>query len=98
MLGQEKAPPFESNFLGTPTPNPTFSNFTIQIGTGNPQLSRLVLLNSLGYEVMDLTKELRLIQGIGTVEIQTRDLLPDVYQICLSAENFKEHRKLIILK
>lgn len=98
VAGELDNPSLMDNFLGNPNPNPTFSNFSIRVGTKNSDQSKLVLLNSMGYEIMDLTRELRRLQGFGTLEIQTNDLLPGVYQIGLIEEDFRQFRKLIVLK
>ena len=95
---QIEIPSVENIFFGHPTPNPTSYDFSIQVYLKDSDRFRLVLLNFLGNEVMDLTRELRLINGFGNIDFHKNDLIPGVYQIGLISENFRQFRKLIILK
>jgi hypothetical protein len=92
-------PPIISNSkLGYPIPNPTSGECSLSFDLAEAGGYRMVITNILGEEVKHLENRNFAAAGKYTVRFQTTDLEAGVYFITLSANGFRQARKLVVVK
>jgi len=86
------------SILGYPVPNPTTGDCSLSFDMAEPGGYRMVITNLLGEEVKLLEKRHFAAAGKHEVRFQTADMEAGVYFITLSAEGFRQARKLVVVK
>jgi pectate lyase len=84
--------------LGYPIPNPTSGECSLSFDLAEAGGYRMVITNILGEEVKHLENRNFAAAGKYSVRFQTTDLEAGVYFITLSANGFRQARKLVVVK